>query len=75
MGRSKIGAALPRIPLEVLRYVVLIAKQSSTMAAAQTLNLTTSSLSRKVAQLEHELGLALFERHSRGPPLIWWWLS
>lgn len=54
------------MPLEVLRYVVLIAEHGSTLAAAQTVNLTTSSLSRKIAQLEHELGLALFERHSRG---------
>ena len=54
------------MPLEVLRYVVLIAEQGSTLAAAQTVNLTTSSLSRKIAQLEHELGIPLFERHSRG---------
>jgi DNA-binding transcriptional LysR family regulator len=66
MGRSKIVGALPRMPLEVLRYVVLIAEQGSTFAAARMVNLTSSSLSRKVAQLEHELGLALFERHSRG---------
>jgi DNA-binding transcriptional LysR family regulator len=66
MGRSKIVGALPRMPLEVLRYVVLIAEHGSTLAAAQTVNLTSSSLSRKVAQLEHELGLPLFERHSRG---------
>jgi DNA-binding transcriptional LysR family regulator len=66
MGRSKIVGALPRMPLEVLRYVVLIAEQGSTLAAAQRVNLTSSSLSRKIAQLEHELGLPLFERHSRG---------
>ena len=66
MGRTKIVGALPRMPLEVLRYVVLIAEHGSTLAAAQTVNLTTSSLSRKIAQLEHELGVALFERHSRG---------
>lgn len=66
MGRTKIVGALPRMPLEVLRYIVLIAEQGSTLAAAETVNLTTSSLSRKIAQLEHELGLALFERHSRG---------
>lgn len=66
MGRSKIVGALPRMPLEVLRYVVLIAEHGSTLAAAQTVNLTSSSLSRKIAQLEHELGLSLFERHSRG---------
>ena len=66
MGRSKIVGALPRMPLEVLRHVVLIAEHGSILAAAQTVNLTTSSLSRKVTQLEHELGLELFERHSRG---------
>jgi len=66
MGRSKIVGALPRMPLEVLRYLVLIADKGSTVAAAQTVNLTSSSLGRKIAQLEHELGLSLFERHSRG---------
>lgn len=66
MGKSKIVGALPRLPLEVLRYVLLIAEHGSTLAAAQTVNLTSSSLSRKIAQLEHELGIALFERHSRG---------
>jgi DNA-binding transcriptional LysR family regulator len=66
MGRSKVVGALPRLPIEVLRYVVLIADQGSTVAAAQTVNMTSSSLSRKIGQLEHELGVALFERHSRG---------
>jgi DNA-binding transcriptional LysR family regulator len=66
MGRSKITGALPRLPLEVLRYVVLIAEHGSSLAAAQIVNLTPSSLSRKIALLEHDLGVALFDRHSRG---------
>lgn len=66
MGRSKIIGALPRMPLEVLRYVILIAEHGSTLAAAHVVNLTASSLGRKIAQLEHELGVTLFERHSRG---------
>ncbi|AZL59373.1 LysR family transcriptional regulator [Tabrizicola piscis] len=66
MGRSKIVGALPRMPLEVLRYVVLIAEHGSSLAAAHIVNLTASSLSRKIALLEHELGVTLFERHSRG---------
>lgn len=66
MGRSKIVGVLPRMPLEVLRYVVLIAENGSTLAAADIVNLTASSLSRKIALLEHELGVTLFERHSRG---------
>ena len=66
MGRSKIVGVLPRMPLEVLRYVVLIAENGSTLAAADIVNLTASSLTRKIALLEHELGVTLFERHSRG---------
>ncbi len=66
MGRSKIVGVLPRMPLEVLRYVVLIAETGSTLAAAEIVNLTASSISRKIAILEHELGVTLFERHSRG---------
>ncbi|WP_164517273.1 LysR family transcriptional regulator [Tabrizicola piscis] len=54
------------MPLEVLRYVVLIAEHGSSLAAAHIVNLTASSLSRKIALLEHELGVTLFERHSRG---------
>ncbi len=66
MGRSKIVGVLPRMPLEVLRYVVLIAENGSSLAAADLVNLTASSLSRKIALLEHALGVTLFERHSRG---------
>lgn len=66
MGRSRIVGALPRLPLEVLRHVVLIAECGSTVGAAQIVNMTSSSLSRKIAQLEHDLGVPLFERHSRG---------
>jgi len=54
------------MPLEVLRYLVLVADHGSTLAAAHIVDLTASSLSRKIAQLEHELGVTLFERHSRG---------
>ena len=66
MGRSKIVGALPRLPLEVLRYVVLIAENGTAVAAAQSVNMTPSSLSRKIGLLEHELGVLLFARHSRG---------
>ena len=66
MGRSKIAGALPRLPMEVLRYIILIAEHGSAVAAAQTVNMTSSSLNRKITQLEHELGVQLFERHSRG---------
>ncbi|WP_168219797.1 LysR family transcriptional regulator [Pseudotabrizicola formosa] len=54
------------MPLEVLRYVVLVAEHGSSLAASQIVNLTPSSLSRKIALLESELGVVLFDRHSRG---------
>lgn len=66
MGKSKIVGALPRMPLQVLRYAISIAEHGSTLSAAQDVNLTSSALSRQISQLEHELGLMLFERHSRG---------
>jgi DNA-binding transcriptional LysR family regulator len=66
MGRSKIIGALPRMPLQVLQYAVSIAERGSTLAAAHEFNLTSSALSRQISQLEHELGITLFERHSRG---------
>ena len=66
MGRSKIVGTLPRMPLQVLRYAISISEHGSTLAAAHEVNLTSSALSRQIAQLEHELGIALFERHSRG---------
>jgi DNA-binding transcriptional LysR family regulator len=66
MGRSKIVGALPRMPLQVLRYAISIAEHGSTLSAAREVNLTSSALSRQISQLEHELGLTLFERHSRG---------
>jgi len=66
MGRSKIIGALPRMPLQVLKYVISISEYGSTLAAAHDVHLTSSALSRQVAQLEHELGVSLFERHSRG---------
>jgi DNA-binding transcriptional LysR family regulator len=66
MGRSKIIGALPRMPLQVLQYAISIAERGSTLAAAHEFNLTSSALSRQISQLEHELGMTLFERHSRG---------
>lgn len=54
------------MPLQVLQYAISIAEHGSTLAAAREVNLTSSALSRQISQLEHELGVTLFERHSRG---------
>ncbi|EMM1376415.1 TPA: LysR family transcriptional regulator [Pseudomonas aeruginosa] len=69
MGKSKIVGALPRMPLQVMNYVLAVAEQGSVSSAALCINLTASALGRQIHQLEHELGVTLFERHSRGARL------
>jgi DNA-binding transcriptional LysR family regulator len=50
----------------VLRYFLEIARCQSIRQAAEELHIAASALSRHVSNLEHEFGVALFERHARG---------
>ena len=52
--------------LRQLRYFVAVAERGGFAAAASTLNIAQSALSRHVKELEHELGGALLERGARG---------
>src|SRR5260370_1203978 len=52
--------------LRQLRYFVAVAERGGCSAAASTLNVAQSALSRHIKLLEHELGGALFERGARG---------
>jgi LysR family transcriptional regulator, nitrogen assimilation regulatory protein len=52
--------------LRQLRYFVAVAERSGFAAAASTLNVAQSALSRHVKELEEELGGALLERGARG---------
>lgn len=52
--------------LRQIRYFVAVAERGGFGAAASTLNVAQSALSRHVKELEHELGGALLERGSRG---------
>ncbi|MCA0401503.1 MAG: LysR family transcriptional regulator [Proteobacteria bacterium] len=58
-----------RIPLEEIQIFVEVAVAGSFTAAAERLNLSHSSLSRKVAYLEDWLGMRLFERRAHGVQL------
>lgn len=58
--------APPPIQTTVLRYFLEIARCQSIRQAAEELNVAASALSRHVANLEQDLGVALFERHARG---------
>lgn len=52
--------------LRQVRYFVAVAERGGFGAAASTLNVAQSALSRHVKELEHELGGTLLERGSRG---------
>jgi DNA-binding transcriptional LysR family regulator len=49
-----------------MRYVEEVARAGSIRRAAERLNVTASAINRRIADLEAELGTALFERLPRG---------
>ena len=55
--------------LRHLRYLVAIADEGSFSRAAMRLHVAQQALSRQIADLEHEIGVRLFERHARGARL------
>ena len=67
-GCLRIQAIGGRISIELrqLRYAVLTADTQSFARAAAKLNIKQSTLSRRVLQLEDQLGVKLFERTTRG---------
>jgi len=52
--------------LRPLRYVDAVARWGSIRRAAERLNVTPSAINRRIADLEAELGTALFERLAQG---------
>ncbi|MBY6144815.1 LysR family transcriptional regulator [Mameliella alba] len=52
--------------LKQLKYFLSVVEHKSFSAAAEALNVTHPALGQQVRKLEDELGLQLFERHSRG---------
>ncbi len=48
------------------RNVVAVAECGSLRAAARRLDLTQPTISRSIQEVEHELGIVLFERHAKG---------
>lgn len=54
------------LDLRYLRYALLVAEQGSLRRAAEILNLSQSTVSRRLQILERRLGVALFERTRNG---------
>ncbi len=51
--------------LRQLRYFVEVADREHVSEAAENLHVAQSAISRQIANLEEELGVALFEREGR----------
>jgi DNA-binding transcriptional LysR family regulator len=49
-----------------LQYFVAVAEKGSVSGAAQTLSISQPAITEAIKDLEHDLGVTLFERHSRG---------
>ena len=49
-----------------LRHFLAVARTGSTLAAGRSLRVSQTTAARRVAALEEELGLTLFERRSAG---------
>lgn len=60
------GARFLTIELRHLRYVVEAAERGSFRGAARALNVHESAISRRIRDLEDEIGVALFIRHHGG---------
>jgi DNA-binding transcriptional LysR family regulator len=52
--------------LRQLQYFVAVAEQGSVSGAAQKLSISQPAITEAVKELEADLGVTLFERHSRG---------
>lgn len=55
--------------LNALRDFLAVAERGGVRAAARHLGLAQPAISRSIAELEKELGAALFERHAKGVQL------
>ena len=52
--------------LRQLQYFVAVAEKGSVSGAAHTLSISQPAITEAIKDLEHDLGVTLFERHSRG---------
>lgn len=60
----------PGIELRLHRYVVVLADELNFTQAAQRLNVSQPTLSTQIRDLEHEIGLKLFERTRGGQQVV-----
>lgn len=63
---SKFALAMSHVQLKQLKQLVVVAEKKSIRAAAHQLAMTQPALSRSIRNLEHDLGVSLVERGTKG---------
>jgi DNA-binding transcriptional LysR family regulator len=65
--RLEVGETVPKLSLRQLTYFLATANHESVLRAAETLNVSSASISTAIAQMEEFLQVQLFiRRHARG---------
>lgn len=66
MTKTLFQASLDAVEVRHLQYFAVVAEENNLRRAAERLFMAQPPLSRQIKQLEGRLGVALFERHSKG---------
>ena len=67
--KTKVQASMPRFDLFTLQLVLAVQATGSVVRAAESMHLTASAVSKRILELEDQLGTAILERHSQGARL------
>lgn len=66
MTKTLFQSSLDAVEVRHLQYFAVVAEENNLRRAAERLFMAQPPLSRQIKQLEERLGVALFERHSKG---------
>lgn len=70
VGGDKLKATRQVIELKELRYLIMAVEAGTFSRVARIMNIKQATLSRHILEFENHLGVALFDRRTRGATLI-----